>query len=425
MTRQMQQRSPGPNSVRRRWLRRVGMFVGGIVSIVSLLLVIGGYLPAIPYLGAYGSVVLSLWPAWLIVAALVSSTLVWRAGTGAIRVLLIAADALAALGAGYAIHRVLAVAQANNVTVAFGAPFGFTGALAEVAPDEEIPYAHDGGEALSLRIYRPRGAPPRDGWPVLLYVHGGGWTSGSSAQRSADMRWFADHGWITVSIGYGLSSDNRHLWNRVHGQIGCAMAWSATQLVVRDGDIRRLAMFGDSAGGNLVLNAAYMANAGTLSSTCGGKVPRVAAVSATYPGVDLAAIYRNNYRPTGPQVQAMVSRYTGGTPSQYPDRYVATASATYIHAAAPPTLLFISESDHLVPPESIRRFEARIRAAHIQTRTISVPFAEHVFDATGIGNTIVRQATLRFIDKNAPDLTPASRRARPSTNPSKFEKDKT
>jgi acetyl esterase/lipase len=48
---------------------------------------------------------------------------------------------------------------------------------------------------------------------------------------------------------------------------------------------------GSSAGGNLAINAAYLANAGRLESSCGGTVPRVSAVSVLYPPVDLAAAW--------------------------------------------------------------------------------------------------------------------------------------
>jgi acetyl esterase len=374
-----------------------------LLIVVAGLLVLGAYAPAIPYLGAFGSAAVSLWPAWLVVLPLVGAFIIWRTNAGPVRKALLLIGGLAALGAANVIRSVLSVAWANDVTVSIGAPFGFTGALAEVKPDEVTSYTKDAGETLGLRIYRPKGRAPSGGWPVLMYVHGGGWVEGSSAQRSADMRWFADHGWVTVSVDYGLSSDTRHMWNRVHGQIGCAMAWTGANISQRGGDPRRLAMIGDSAGGNLVINASYMANASRLTSVCGGSIPKVTAVSAMYPGVDLAAAEKNTYRPTGPDVRSMVQRYIGGTAAQFPNRFAATGSASYINAAAPPTLLFVSESDHLVPPDSVRQFAKQASDAGTVIRTVSVPFAEHVFDATGIGNSIVRQVTLQFIDKHAED----------------------
>jgi acetyl esterase/lipase len=367
-----------------------------LLIVISAILVLGAYVPSIPYVGVAGSVAVPLWSGWFIVLPAIGAAMVWRASRGNVRRVVITLATLAALGAGIVTYRLAALAHANGVQLTIGHPFGFTGSLTKVPPDEVTAYTHDLGEAPNAWIYRPKGQAGR-GSPILLYVHGGGWVSGSGGQRSADMRWFADHGWLVVSIDYSLSSAKRHLWNRVIDQIGCAMAWTSANAGARGGDASRMAMIGDSAGGNLVLNAAYQANTGKLRSTCGGRIPRINAVIALYPGVDLTAIFNNRYRPSGPQVNDMVSQYIGGSPEQYPERYAAVASATYIDPAAPRTLMFIGEHDHLVPPQSVLDFDEPARRAGIAIRTISVPYADHVFDATGIGNAIVRQVSLRFI----------------------------
>jgi acetyl esterase len=388
--------SSRPMQSRRKWLRRLALAIGGLLVIISAVFVLGAYAPSIPYVGVFGSVAVPLWPAWFIMFAAVGGALAWWGSHGTVRRVVVGLAMLAALGAIVITGRLTALAWANGVRLTIGHPFGWTGSLATVPADEVATYTHDLGEALNVRIYRPKGHA-KSGSPILMYVHGGGWIGGSAAQRSADMRWFADQRWLVLSVDYSLSSTKRHLWNRVIDQIGCAMAWTAANAVSRGGDARRVAMIGDSAGGNLVLNAAYLANAGKLRSSCGGRIFPVNAVIALYPGVDLAAIYRNRYRPTGPQVNDMVSKYIGGSPEQYPERYAAVASATYIGPAAPPTLMFIGDHDHLVPPQSVWDFSEKARRGGVAMRTIGVPYADHVFDGTGIGNAIVRQLTLRFM----------------------------
>jgi acetyl esterase/lipase len=307
---------------------------------------------------------------------------------------------LTVLCASSVTYRLVALARANGVHVTAVEPFGFSGSLASVPPDEVLVYTHDLGEALSVLIYRPKGLPPHGGWPILMYVHGGGWISQSNTARSSDMRWFANQGLLVLSVNYGLSDKQRHLWDRVTDQVGCALAWTDANIVFRNGDSSRISLIGDSAGGNLVINAGYLANAGKLQSSCGGRVPHVNAVSAIYPGVDLVAIHNNSYPPTSALVRDMVTKYIGGSPEQFPERYAAVASGTKITPAAPPTLLFITENDHLVPVESMRAFDAKARQAGVQLRTVSVPYAEHGFDATGIGNTLVRQVTLQFLKEH-------------------------
>lgn len=382
--------------------------IGCISVVICAVLILGAHFPDIPYIGVFGSLALSLWPAWFVLIPLAGGALTWRLSQGVLRQGTFIMAILAALGAAIVTYQLTSVARANDVELAISSPFGFAGGhggiLTKVAPDEKTLFTRDLGDDLYAYIYRPTGKQAA-GRPVLVYVHGGGWIEGSADVRSTDMRWFAERGWVVVSVDYSLSNAKRHLWNRATDQIGCALAWTAANIGTRGGDPSRISLIGESAGGNLVLNAAYMANAGKLGSTCGGVVPRISAVSAIYPGVDLTAIFNNRYQPTGPDVNSMVRKYIGGAPQQFADRFAAVASATHIGPAAPPTLLFISENDHLVPVESMRAFDLKARKAGINMRTISVPFAEHGFDATGVGNSIVRQATLQFIQEHGARTT--------------------
>lgn len=397
-----------------KWLLRFGLVLGSLLLLMATLFVYGAYVPSTAGPVGYGSLALSIFPSWFIVVTLIAAVLIWRCGQGRFRAILLVVAAITVIGATNILYRLVSVAQDNDVEIKLADTFGFSGSLEEKQPDEVVVYTRDQGEDLTLRLFNPKGTPPQGGWPVIMHIHGGGWVSGSNAEQSADMRWFADRGWIVVSVGYSLSNPKRHLWSRVHDQLGCAMAWTNANIAARGGNANRLALKGGSAGGNLSLNAAFMANAGTLRSSCGGTIPRVQSVAPVYPGVDLVAIHNNPYPGTASDLRSMTERYTGGTPTQFPERYTAVANATHISTAAPPTLIFMSEHDHLVPLVSMQKFAAQIEKAGIPTQTISVPFAEHGFDISGIGNAIVRQATLKFIDEHAKLHDLPSRRQNPS-----------
>ncbi len=388
--------------MRRTWPHLLATGLLGLILLLCALLVLGAHFPEISYAGGFGSLALSLWSGWFIIIPPLAAAVLWRLSKGVTRSGFVIVALLSVLGASLVLARVVAVAQTNQVSLSAMNAFGFSDSLDTVPPDEVVVYTRDQGEDLTLRIFRPKGSAPAGGWPVLLHIHGGGWVSGSNEEQSADLRWFANQGWVTISANYSLSTEQRHLWNRVHDQLGCAMGWISANIAARGGDPERLAVRGGSAGGNLALNVAYMANAGTLRSTCGGKIPKVRSVMPVYPGVDLAAINANTYPITGPDVQSMVQRYTGGTPQQYPDRYAAVASASHITAAAPPTLIFISENDHLVPLASMRKFANQVDRAGIPLRVVSQPHAEHGFEITGIGNVLVREVTLQFMRKYDP-----------------------
>lgn len=392
--------------VRRRigkWARRIALIPTGLIAFLVFALTLGAFVPAIPYLGVFGSVALSIFPAWIVLASVIGAAAAGLLGRGRVRLIMLSLAGVAALGSVIVTARLLLLASANGVRLTTGASFGSGGLLGKPAPpDETQTYLRDLGDTLTIHIWQPHRPAPGQGWPVLVYVHGGGWTTGTALPRGNDMRWFADHGWLVVGVEYSLSNAKRHLWDRVHAQIGCALSWTRANIAARRGDATRLALFGESAGGNLVLNVASMANGGRLPSACGGTIPHVAAVTAIYPAADIRAVWNNNYIPTGPGVREMAEQYTGGTPASVPDRYAATASATYLNAGTPPTLLFITGNDHLVPLYSMRAYDTAARKAGVNVQTITVPYAEHGFDAAGIGNAIVREATLRFLAMHVP-----------------------
>ena len=166
------------------------------------------------------------------------------------------------------------------------------------------------------------------------------------------------------------------------------------------GDPARLALWGESAGGNLVLNLSYRGNKGTLQPACAGAVPKIAATVALYPVVDPARMYRNPDPLIGAFGRMMTVNYTGGTPGQVPDHYSAIGSSTHISAAAPATLLIVLRADHLVVPEAAHEFASKAQSAGVAVRLIEMPYAEHGFDlrSGNIGNQMVRQVMLQFLE---------------------------
>jgi acetyl esterase/lipase len=265
------------------------------------------------------------------------------------------------------------------------------------APDAEETYTSFEGEPLRLGVFRPRpGSGPA---PVLLFVHGGGWVAGDRNAHATDLRWFADRGWLAVSVDYALSSPERHLWDVVTGQIGCAMTWVTRNAARFGGDPARLSLSGDSAGGNLAINAAYMASASTLQPSCAGEVPAVGAVSALYPAVDPAGVFTNDDAALGGTARGFATSYLGGSPSDVPDRYAAVASAGHVTPAAPPTLLLLGAADHLVPTRGAYEFADRAAAAGVSVKLVSVPYADHVFDERegSVGQQAYRQLTAAWL----------------------------
>jgi acetyl esterase len=112
--------------------------------------------------------------------------------------------------------------------------------------------------AIPLRVYRPAGVPETTPLPAHVYFHGGGWVIGDLETHDVLCRQLtAASGASVISVDYRLAPEHKF-------PAAAEDAWSATRWVVdRAGelglDAGRLAVGGDSAGGNLAAVVALMA----------------------------------------------------------------------------------------------------------------------------------------------------------------------
>lgn len=129
---------------------------------------------------------------------------------------------------------------------------------------------------IPLRIYRPQ--PARD-LPCLVYFHGGGNTIGSIETHDPVCRQLAREAGVTVvSVEYRLAPE--HPFPAGLDDATAALAWVASHPAEVGADTARLAVGGDSAGGNLTAACTQWAKHN------GG--PPLRAQLLVYPSVDMA-----------------------------------------------------------------------------------------------------------------------------------------
>jgi acetyl esterase len=112
---------------------------------------------------------------------------------------------------------------------------------------------------VPIRIYSPiaAGSEPL---PVLVYFHGGGWVIGNVASHDGLCRMFANEGGFRVaSVEYRLSPENKFP-AAVDDSYG-AVAWIEEHASEIGIDPNRMAVGGDSAGGNLAAVVTQIAKA--------------------------------------------------------------------------------------------------------------------------------------------------------------------
>lgn len=144
----------------------------------------------------------------------------------------------------------LSVAEARQVIVALFGTQGGPEPVGAVA-DRTIPGA--AGE-MPARIYTPRGTGP---FPMLVYFHGGGWVIGNLEAYDATCRALTNAaGCVVVAMEYRLAPE--HKFPAAPEDCYAATQWVAAHATAIGGDPARLALGGDSAGGNLTAVVAQM-----------------------------------------------------------------------------------------------------------------------------------------------------------------------
>jgi acetyl esterase len=387
--------SADTSRTRQRW-RRTFVLLGGAVALPSAALALGTFFPTIPYLGTAGSALLPLLAPQIAVVAVLGGALALAArhlGARRTGTTFAVVALLAAASAGIVIGRHVRVASSNGARVNLLATLVPRG-LAGAAADATVTFTRIDGDDLVLDIYRPNHAPGTLA-PIVFYVHGGGWILGDRRMQAANLRWFADRGYLAVSAEYVLATPTRSTWNTASSQVACALAWTAANAATYTADPERVFAFGESAGGALALTASYAAAGGTALSSCGGKVPTVRAVAAQYPAVDPVTFYENSDPLLRGIARRMVGEYLGGSPSEHPARAHSVSSASHIISQAPPTLIFIPDNDHLVPIAGALRFIDEATRAGVSVRTVRFPWADHAVNLLYHG--VTNQAMVRIM----------------------------
>lgn len=139
---------------------------------------------------------------------------------------------------------------------------------------------------LPARVYNPEGASGK--LPVVLYFHGGGWVIADLDTYDAGPRAMAKlANAIVISVHYRQAPE--HKFPAAHEDAVAAYKWVLANADAQGGDGKRVAVMGESAGGNLALNVAIAARDQKLQA------PVHAALIYPVAGVDMETpAYKEN-----------------------------------------------------------------------------------------------------------------------------------
>ena len=113
-----------------------------------------------------------------------------------------------------------------------------------------VPIWHAGVGLSGDLVLPPRGGPAVGGrWPLLLYVHGGGWEAGSPGSHRRVACELAARGFAVVVPRYRLGPEHRHPAQL--DDLDATLGWAARMLPELGVDAGRPVVAGDSAGAHL------------------------------------------------------------------------------------------------------------------------------------------------------------------------------
>ncbi len=109
---------------------------------------------------------------------------------------------------------------------------------------------------VKVRIYTPKsGTAP---FPVIVYYHGGGWVIANLDTYDASVRALSEQvGAVVVSVAYRQAPE--HKFPTAHNDSFAAYQWTVLHAAEIKGDPKRIAVAGESAGGNLACAVSMMA----------------------------------------------------------------------------------------------------------------------------------------------------------------------
>jgi acetyl esterase/lipase len=232
-----------------------------------------------------------------------------------------------------------------------------------VKVERDLEFAQTDGQSLRLDLYSPKKSAGK--LPVVVWIHGGSWKSGS--KDYCPIGFMAAKNLAVVSMDYRL--DNVALFPAQLHDCKGTIRWLRANADRFNLDADHIGIFGASAGGHLGLLLATTADAPELEGDVGGNLgfsSRVQCVCAFYPPTDL------NRLVTDPQTRKNplgdVAKLIGGAVADNVGRANFASPVFHVDKNCAPVFLMHGGTDELVPPEQSEIFYRALQKAGVESQ---------------------------------------------------------
>jgi acetyl esterase/lipase len=216
-------------------------------------------------------------------------------------------------------------------------------------------------------LYLPSGV---DGpVPVLMYIHGGGWRSGSKESSVLRLLPWLEKGWAVVNVQYRLAEVS--LAPAAVEDCLCALRWVIQNADTYNIDADRIVVTGNSAGGHLALTTGMIPASAGLDRECPGPEElSVAAVINWYGITNVGDLL------DGENTKTYAVTWMGSMPNRL-EIAARVSPLSYVRAGLPPILSIHGDADPTVPYQHGVRLHEELAKAGVANELHTVPGGRH------------------------------------------------
>ena len=211
--------------------------------------------------------------------------------------------------------------------------------------------------------------------PMVVLLHGGGWTGGDKADMRGEMRAIAREGYVVASVGYRLVQGTRNRFPAAVEDVRCALGWLRRNAHLFGGDPEHAVLMGHSAGGYLA-SLVGAGDPGAIAAPCGVDAPPLRIRGVVSHGGPQDLRLRGPY--TREQAEH-VTTFLGVFPGADPALATRASPIVRVSASSPPFLLLHGARDRLVPIAQARAMRDALRSAGVRATLLELPRKGHPF----------------------------------------------
>jgi acetyl esterase len=249
----------------------------------------------------------------------------------------------------------------------------------------DVPYVPEpSNRKQRLDVVVPEGDGP---FPVLVYVHGGGFISMDKKQYRRMARSFAAGGYVVFNVNYRRAPAFRYPVNIM--DVGAAVAWALDNAAAYGGDPSTVFLAGDSAGAHLV--STYSTSLVDMSLVKAFRLEgiqrpaKVAGLVLLYGAFDCETILDTGF----PFVKTMLEALLSRDPVLFKERARNASPVRHITADYPPCFITYAEKDRLAS-QSVE-FAAELERKGVEHEVLAIPRSECRIIAHGFVSTFWRR----------------------------------